>query len=170
MPESMMLAPNETVWFVDEDAVVDYLNPTDDEINAGANISCAIEAGYSLNFTDPDFDTSRSICDTGNPQNPMSDNYEANITFFRSDLVTTTAVYVTAWNLFKLAGVRGYLYRRIGKGFTAPAAAGDFVSVFGVESDHAQDILTDNQGPVRFRQEFLTTGKAHYYINVEASV
>lgn len=160
MAEVKMASPNETVIWVDKAGVVDPYAPTDVELNAGANVSCAIALGYSMNFTDPDFDTSRTICDEGNAQNPTVDNYEVNITFYRSDLVTTTAVFVTAWNLFRDPDVEGYFYRRVGKGYTAPIAVGDLVSMFGVKSDIPQDVIDGNAGVVQFRQEFIRNGDA----------
>lgn len=168
MAEKKMASPNTTLIWVDKGGVADPYAPTDAELNAGANVSCAVAVGYSLNFTDPDMDTSRTICDEGNAQNPTIDNYEANITFFRSDLANVTAVFATAWNLFRDPDVEGYFYRRIGKGYTAPIAAGDLVSMFGLKTDLPQDVIDGNAGVVQFRQEFIRNGDAEPNIVVAA--
>ena len=83
-----MMNPNTTIWWVPEGGFEDPANPTAAEINAGENISCAIVTGFTLNPTDSDTDDTRSICDEGNVANPTWDNYEANLTFFRTTIGT----------------------------------------------------------------------------------
>jgi len=156
-----MMSPNTTIVWVDEDAVVDPLNPTVAELNAGQNISCAIVRGYTLNPTASDTDGTASICDEGNVETPTYDNYEASLTFFyESDDTDTTSVFLIATELFELKGARGYLYRRIGKKSKEPFVAGDTVEGFFVESDNPQTIDGgDSGGPIQLTVPFLQQGQ-----------
>jgi hypothetical protein len=159
MASKKMLSPKTTIWWVPAAGLANYLAPTAAEINAGTNISCAIVTGYTLNPTDSDTDSTKSICDNSNTANPTFDNYEANLTFFRSVIADATGVYYTAFNLFKTEGANGYLVRRIGKDNAAVAAIGDTVSVFGVESDVPTDTESDAGGPIQLGVTFLPQGK-----------
>lgn len=153
-----MMSPNTTIWWVPLAGIANPASPTVAEINAGTNISCAIVTGYTLGATDSDTDDSKSICDDANVLTPTFDNYEANLSFFRSDLVAVTAVYDTAFNLFKVDRVEGYLVSRHGKVSTALAATGDIVSVFRVISDAPQDVEGDGGAPIQFTVPFLPQG------------
>lgn len=159
MASKKMLSPKTTIWWVPLAGLANYLAPTAAEINAGVNISCAIVTGYTLNATDSDVDNTKSICDNSNTSNPTFDNYDANLTFFRSIIADSTGVYVAAFNLFKTEGAAGYLIRRIGKDNAAVAAIGDTVSVFGVESDVPTDTESDAGGPIQLGVPFLPQGK-----------
>lgn len=156
-----LLAPNTTIWWIPTAGLANPAAPTAALINAGTNISCAIVTGYSLNFTDSDTDDTKSICDNANVQTPTNDNYEANLTLFRSDLVVPTALLASVFTLFKKAGAQGYLVRRIGKPNAAAAAIGDVVQVFGVESDLPQVVESDNNGPIQMTVPFIPTGAAY---------
>lgn len=159
MAQQKLLAPNTTIWWVPTAGMANYLAPTVAEINAGSNISCAIVTGYTLNPTDSDTDNTKSICDNSNVANPTFDNYEANLPLFRSIVADSSGVYYVAFNLFKKPGAAGYLVRRIGKNNAAVAAIGDYVSVFGVESDVPTDIESDSGGPIQLSVPFLPQGK-----------
>lgn len=152
-----MMSPNTTIWWVPLAGIVNPMAPTVAEINAGTNISCAIVTGYTLGATASDTDDSKSICDDANVQTPTFDNYEANLTFFRSDLVAATAIYTTAFNLFKVPRVEGYLVSRQGKKSDQVAAAGDYVSVFRVISDSPADVDAEGAA-VQFTVPFLPQG------------
>lgn len=153
-----MMSPNTTIWWIPLAGIVNPLNPTIAEINAGTNISCAIVTGFTLGATDSDTDDSKSICDDSNVQTPTFDNYEANLSFFRSDLVAVTAVYNTAFNLFKTDRVEGYLVSRHGKASTLPLVATDIISLFRVISDAPQDVEGDGGAPIQFTVPFLPQG------------
>lgn len=159
MPSRKMLSPNTTIWWVPTAGVANYLAPTAAEINAGTNLSCAIVTGYTLNATDSDVDNTKSICDNSNTSNPTFDNYDGNLTFFRSIVADSSGVYWAAFNLFKNEGASGYLIRRIGKNNAAVAAIGDTVSVFGFESDVPTDTESNAGGPIQLGVTFLPQGK-----------
>lgn len=167
-----MMNPNTTIWWVPEGGFEDPANPTAAEINAGENLSCAIVTGFTLNPTDSDTDDTRSICDEGNVANPTWDNYEANLTFFRTTIGeaaqegTVDAVMETAFNLFRHKGKLGYLVRRVGKKYHQPAADGDIVSVFKVLSDNPQDIAGGDEGPIQLTVPFLPQGEMHLNVDV----
>ena len=153
-----MMSPNTTIWWVPLAGIANPATPTIAEINAGTNISCAIVTGYTLGATGSDTDDSKSICDDSNVQTPTFDNYEASLTFFRSDLTAVTAIYVTAFNLFKVPRVEGYLVSRHGKKSDQVAAANDIVSVFRVISDSPADVEGDGGSAIQFTVPFLPQG------------
>ena len=159
MPQKMM-SPNTTIVWVPVSGVVDPDNPTATELNAGTNISCAIVRGYTLNPTASDTDTTASICDEGNVDNRTYANYEGNITFFRdANINDNVSVFNKAYALFRRAGARGYLYRRVGKKSTATFVIGDEVEGFLFENDWPQTIDGgDNGGPIQFTVPFLQQG------------
>lgn len=167
--------PNTTIWWVPENGLADPAAPTAAELTAAENISCAIVTGFTLNPTDSDTDDTRSICDEGNVANPTWDNYEANLTFFRTasetpEVGSVDEVMDTAFALFKQKGALGYLVRRIGKKNTVAPAAGDIVSVFKVLSDNPQDIAGGDEGPIQFTVPFLQQGEMHLNVAVAAGV
>ena len=168
-----MMNPPTTIWWVAAGGLEDPANPTADELNAAENISCAIVTGYTLNPTDSSTDDTRSICDEGNVSTPTYDNYEASLTFFRTDVTSpdptgVDAVYQLAFDLFKHKRAEGHLVRRIGKKNNVEAAAGDIVSVFKVMSDNPRDISGGDEGPIQFTVPFLPQGEVHMNVEVDA--
>jgi hypothetical protein len=155
-----MLAPNETIWWVPLAGVAVPALPTKVEINAGTNISCAIVAGGTLNPTDPTMDNSKSICDSANVDNPILDQYEGNLTFFRdANPATGTSVFNIAWALFKTAGAQGYLIRRYGQLSTVVAATGDDIESFKFEADWPKSIDGgETPGPIQWTTKFIPLG------------
>jgi hypothetical protein len=163
-----MLSPKTTIWWVPASGVANYNAITVAEINAGVNISCAIQTGYTLNPTDPDTDDSKSICENSNAQNPTFDNYEASLPIFRGIIGETTGVFYQTYQLFKKPDAKGYLVRRIGKLNTAPVTTADTVSVFGVSSDVPADITSDSGGPIGMTVPFLPTGELNNFYKLLA--
>lgn len=159
MASKKMLAPKTTLVWIPYAGMPNYLAPTAAQINAGTNISCAVQTGYSLNPTDPDTDDTKSICDNSNSENPTFDNYEGSLPIFRGIRAETTGVYSQAYALFKKPDARGYLARRVGKPNTATAAIGDTWSLFGFSTDVPQDIESDAGGPIGMTVPLLPTGE-----------
>ena len=142
------------------EAFADLANPKVLELNnpdLGFNISCAIEDSYTLNQTDSDTDDSMSICDIGNVENPTFINYEASLDGFRDADITANGVYNLFWRLFKAEGVPFVLVKRIGKPNTEAYAVGDYVSLFGVETDNPADLVEDTS-MIRLGARFKPTG------------
>lgn len=160
MAQQKLLAPNVTIWWIDAAGVADPYAITAAEINAGKNISCAIVSGYTLNPTDPNVDNTKSICDSANVDNPTTDQYNGNVTFFRDkNIATVASVYNIAFQLFRYGGAQGYLVRRVGELSSAVAAIGDDVQVFGFESDLPSSIDGgENPPPVQFTVPFIPNG------------
>jgi len=155
-----MLSPKVTVWWLPLAAVANpTVGPVSADMDADAvNISCAIVTGYTLGPTDSDTDDTKSICDSGNVTNFGPGNFEANLTGFREDDVTsTTGVYYLFFNLFKKPDAEGYLIQRIGKLNTAAWASGDVVSWFHVSSDNPADI-DDGSSPYQLTVPFIPQG------------
>ena len=168
-----MLAPNETIWWVDAAAGVTASTMTAAVLNGGnsTNISCAIVEGYTLNTTDPQTDNTRSICDEGNVENPTAEQYEANLTAFRdASLVDNSSVYNKFFNLFSQPDADGWLVRRVGKKSDQAAAANDEVQAFGVSSDYPQSIDGgENAPPIQMTVPFLPTGDVSGFYKIAAS-
>lgn len=161
MPQKM-LNPNTTLWWFPEAALTTPSAPIDtDFATAGViNFSEAIVAGYTLNPTDSDTQSSKSIVDEGSGQSKGAANYQGLISFFReADPATnTTSIYQLAYTTFKLKNVRGFWVRRIGKPNTAAIAEDDLVDVFKFVS-WTPRVETDGKGaPIRFTVPFLAQG------------
>ncbi len=159
MPVKMM-SPNTTLVWVPESAITDPYNPTATALNAGVNFSCAVVRGYTLGPTASDTDTTASICDEGNVENRTYANYEGSITMFRdANRADITSVFNVAWALFRTAGQRGFIYRRVGFKQNVPFAAGHEVEGFLFENDNPQTIDGgDGGGPIQFTVPFLQQG------------
>lgn len=169
MAESKMLAPNVTLWWVPAAGVTDYTAITVAQINAGVNLSCAVVKGYTLNPTDSDTDSTQSVCDSANVDNFTKDNYEGQFSFFRSDLVSNTAVFTSAHTAFKKPDATGFWVERLGKGNAAVAAVGDEVSVYGFTSDWPRVEFTDeNGGPILESVKFLPTAQINQNFTLTA--
>jgi hypothetical protein len=160
MARSKLLEPTTTIWWVPLAGVANPATITKTEINAGANISCAIVTGYTLNGTGANTDNSRTICDVANVDNPTTDQYDGSLTFFRdANPADGTSVYNIAFNLFKTVGAQGYLVRRIGQLSTVTAATADDVEVFQFEADYPKSVDgAENAPPVQFTVKFIPSG------------
>lgn len=165
-----MMSPAETLWFVPKGtAGWDPKTPSAAALTAARNLSCAIVSGYTLNPTDSDTDDTTSICNSSNSADPTFYNYEANMTFFRESEGAdkdATSPEARAFELFKSVDVAGDWVRRVGKMNTAPAAAGDEVDIFSVQSDYSQDVVPDGGGPIQITVPFLAQG----YMNINATL
>lgn len=137
---------------------------TSAEDNMVFDISCATLDDYTLNMTDSDTDDSQSICDIGNVQSPTFQNYEASLDFFRDKSVTDNGVFNLAFDLFKGVDRPFWLIKRIGPDQQDAFAAGDIVSMYGVNTDFPVDIVEDNSN-IRFGARFKPNGSIN--INYE---
>ena len=156
-----MLNPNTTLVVVPEADVPNPLAPTALVLNGATaiNISCAVTRGYTLNPTDSDTDDTASICDTGNVQNRLFDNYEGELTMFRDgNSADGTSVYNMAFTYFLNPDKRFYLYRRVGKKSTIPFVDGDTVEGFLFLNDRTRSVDGGDSGPIQFTVPLLSQG------------
>jgi hypothetical protein len=154
-----MLNPNTTLVIVEESAVANPLAPTAAVLNAGINISCAVTRGYTLNPTDSDTDDTASICDTGNIQNRLFDNYEGEFTLFRdANQADATSIYNSAFDYFKDPDKRFFVYRRTGKKSTVAFATGDTVEGYLFLNDRVRSVDGGDAGPIQFTIPLLSQG------------
>jgi hypothetical protein len=158
-----LLRPNVGIYVAAADAFADWTAPTLAEITAATkvfNISQAVTDNYTLNMTDSDMDNSLSMVDSAQVATPTMFNYEASLDGFRD----ASASADSAYNLFKAkfadaaVGTKYYLIKRIGKAHNAAFATGDLVSIFGVTTDYAMDIIADG-AMIMTGARFLTTGE-----------
>lgn len=159
-----------TLWWI-TDATYNPDAPSAAKLTDAANISCAVEAGYTLGPTASDKDTSSTICDNANSEAFTFYNYEGTLTFFReSNLADTTSDFYKAFNFFKAGTASlqtGYLVKRIGYASTVAAAAGQLVSSYKFIPDNPQD-LDDGTAPIRFTQNFKKQGKMSQFVALVA--
>lgn len=165
-----MMAPNTGLWWFDAGALTTPETPDMDDItpalgssvdgSLGKNLSKAVMAGYTLNPTGSDTQSSQSIVDKGVGQSRGAANYEGNIPFFREDdpSTNTTSVYLEAYKLFKKSGRMGYWMRRVGKAADVPLAVNDIVDIFYFMSWEPRVTTDANGGPIRFVVPYLPQG------------
>ena len=163
-----MMSPNTRIDWYPEGAFANPAEPTEAELNAGTNISCAIVTGHTLNFTDSDTDDSKTICDEGNVQNRGFANYEANISIFRDPLGADPTVFTTARDIFKDGRVAGWLVSRQGYKSSVAYAEDQDVSLYSVLSDYVRTTAADGGGPVQVEIPFMQQGEAYANVPVVA--
>lgn len=168
-----MLNPNTTLWVIDADEVTDIRNIDADDLNTTAlNFSCAVTRGYTLNPTDSDTDDTASICDSGNVENRLYDNYEGEITAFRDgDVLDNTSLFNQVFEYFKEPDRRFYIIRRLGKRNTAPAVDGDELEAFLFTNDNLRSVDGGDDGPIQFTIPLLAQGDmtGYFYLGGSAA-
>jgi hypothetical protein len=173
-----MLRPNVGIYVASSDAFggVDITTstwaPTLAQVTDATkvfNISPAVTDDYTLNMTDSDVDNSLSMTDAAQVNTPTLFNYEATLDGFRDASTSATSVYNKFRDLFATAavGTKYYLIKRIGKTHSAAFAVGDEISVYGVTTDYAHDIVGDGE-MLRYAGRFLTTGEVAVNVAVAA--
>lgn len=166
-----MLNPNTTLIVVPESFVTNGATPSAAILNGAnaINISCAVTRGYTMNPTDSDTDDTASICDTGNVQTRLFDNYEGEVTMFRDgNIADNTSVYNLAFNYFKVVDQRFWVFRRLGKKATVAIATGDIVEGFLFSNDRLRSVDGGDAGPIQFTVPMLPQGNYTGYVAVIA--
>lgn len=165
---------NVTVWAVPVASIADYRSPTAAEINSGVDITEAI-AWENTTFptaTESNDIDDRSLRDAGNATTRGFAQWEVALTLFRpKDLLDTTSDYGKAWQLFKTPRVSYYIVTRVTQaptGQAAPAAAGDWISVFRILTDAQAD---DTEGEDSYKYSFtgLAQGEVKPYTRVKVA-
>jgi hypothetical protein len=166
-----MVSPNEAVWWIPVAGLTTPSAPKATEINAGTRISAALEAGYTLKFSDSSVDNSQTVEDEGVVDTPSLTNYEGKMSFFNDDIGTGTqdapvpsTAFTTVNALFATPYVEGWLVSRYGRKASVAAAAGHIVSVFRFKNEYPRIITGDAEKPIRTEVDFLPQGEA--YANV----
>lgn len=167
-----LLRPNVGIYVAAADAFANWAAPTLTEITNATkvfNISQAITDAYTLNMTDSDVDNSLAIVDNASVSTPTMYNYEASLDGFRDADPEADSAYNLFYDKFAAAavGTKYYLIKRIGKAHNAAFAQGDLVSVYGVTTDYATDIVADG-AMIMTGARFLTTGELAVNVAVAA--
>lgn len=162
-----LIAPNETIWFVRSDATFLPTAPTATALIAdltggspkAIKISGAVARGYTLAAADSDTTDDADIEQGANSETRGAQNYEVDISIFleASPLVNTTSDYLLTEAYLKTKGTSGWLVKRLGYLGTVAAAAGQEVSIFGVEVDNAR-IVNPESGAIQKQIPFSPTG------------
>lgn len=173
-----LLRPNVGIYvatadaFAGADITASSFSPTVAQLTDATkvfDISQAVTDGYTLNMTDSDVDNSLSIVDNASVSTPTMYNYEASIDGFRDADVEADSAYNQFKALFADAavGTKYYLIKRIGKAHTDSFATGDIVSVYGVTTDYAVEMIADG-AMIMIGARFLTTGEVAVNVPVAA--
>jgi len=161
-----LMSPNTRIDWIEDDSY-DPEAPSAALFSDATNISCAIEAGYSLNPTKSDTNNKKSICEDANVETPVRYNYEGNLTFFREgDLADNTSAYARAFAFFGTVRKSGYLVRRTGYRNTVDVEIGHKVDSFKFISDFPQDVIDDDL--IEFSTKFLPQGRMELDVAVVA--
>lgn len=166
-----MLNPNTQLIVILEDDMSDANAPSAAELNGNdaLNISCAVTRGYTLNPTDSDTDDTASICDSGNVQTRLFDNYEGELTMFRDgNSADNTSVFNKAFAFFKEPDVKFWVFRRVGKKSDVDAASSDEYEGFLFMNDRTRSIDGGDSGPIQFTAPLLAQGNYTGYVTATA--
>lgn len=174
MAGTKLLRGHFSVYAFFPEAVDDWTALSAADLNAaisaglGFDISCALtDDSVDINLTDSDTDDSISICDIGNVQTPTFFNYNVTFDSFRNGPASAgpaVAVYELPVNLFSAVDRPFYIVKRIGPAQGTAFAAGQEVSVFGVNTDYPVDVLGDGEN-ILFGSRFKANGQV--YTNAE---
>lgn len=155
-----VLRGNVEIFVAYPEAFADPETPTAAELNDTdfvKIISCAVNDDYTMNPTDSDTDSTQSVCDVAQVDNPTFGNYEVSIDTFRDKDIAATGVYNLARDLFKNSGIPYIVGKRIGKAQGTTFATGDRVSMYSVKTDNPTDI--DASGaPIQLGARFKPQG------------
>lgn len=168
MAGTKLLRGHYSVYAFYPEAITNWAAPTGTALQAavtaglGFDISCALtDDSVSINLTDSDTDDSISICDIGNVATPTFFNYEVSFDSFRNGPVASGAsvpVYELPVNLFSGADRPYYIVTRIGPDQGTALAAGQVVSIYGVNTDFPTDVLGDGEN-ILFGSRFKPSGQ-----------
>lgn len=178
MSEVKLLRGNNTIVVADPEAVKDWAKPTSAELNAFFrfstdednmvyDVSCATVDGYTLGMTDPNTDSTRTICDVSNVETPTEDTYEGSLTFLRDESLTDPGIFNMAYMLFIGPDNRYWVVERIGTPQGEPFAPGQIISMFEFTTDYPVDVITDNT-PIQITASLKATGNLHINYILEA--
>lgn len=174
MAGTKLLRGHFSVYAFFPEASGDWAAPTAAELTAalssglGVDISCALtDDSVTIDLTDSDTDDSISICDIGNVSTPTFFNYEVSFDSFRNGPASAgspVAVYEQPVRLFNAADRPYYIVKRIGPDQGTAFAAGQTVSIFGVNTDYPTDVLGDGEN-ILFGSRFKPNGQVN--VNVD---
>lgn len=167
MAGTKLLRGHVSIYAFFPEAIPNWANPsgaalqTAVDAGLGFDISCSItDESLNVNLTDSDTDDSISICDIGNVSTPTFFNYEVSFDSFRNGPTDPVAVYDLPPRLFSGVDLPFYIVKRIGPAQGAPLAAGQDVSIFGVNTDYPTDVLGDGEN-ILFGSRFKPTGQVY---------
>lgn len=178
MSDVKLLRGNVSVMFADPEAVKDWAKPTVAELNdffkfdtnedgLVYDVSCATVDGYTLGMTDPNTDSTRTICDVSNVETPTDDTYEGSFNFLRDESISDKGVFNMARMLVLGADLRYWVIERIGVPQGTPFAVGQVISMFEFRSDWPVDSIADNS-PLQVATQLKATGNLHTNYILEA--
>lgn len=170
MAGTKLLRGNYSVYAFLPEALDNWAAPVGADLEAalanglGYDISCALaDDSVTINLTDSDTDDSLSICDIGNVSTPTFFNYEVSFDSFRNGPASAgpaVPVYELPVRLFTAPDRAFYIVKRIGPPQGTALAAGQIVSIYGVNTDYPTDILGDGEN-IMFGSRFKASGQVY---------
>lgn len=138
-PEGVVAQGNGAVWFVP--AIADVNAPTVTELNAGWNISCAVD-GFSPGG-DQGTSTDIRYCSTQQFEIPGRQTVTIDAIAYVYDPQEPDNVEMYEYYTELTPGRKGYMVNRLGLPFDTPAAAGQFVNLYPVTLGARNDVAID---------------------------
>lgn len=178
MSDVKLLRGNVSILFADPEAVADWSEPTTAELSdlfaydtnedgMVYDISCAIVDGYTLGMTDPDTDSTRTICDVSNVENPTNDTYEGSFNIIHDESFTDKGVFNLARELVMGPDLTYWVIERIGVPQGTPFEAGQVISMYEFKTDWPIDSVATNT-PIQLTAQLIPTGNLHTNYILEA--
>lgn len=178
MSDVKLLRGNVSVMFADPEAVDTWAAPTSTELNdffrydtnedgMVYDTSCAIVDGYTLGMTDPDTDTTRTICDVSNVETPTNDTYEGSFDFLRDESLFDKGIFNMARELVMGADLTYWVIERVGVPQGTPFAPGQVISMYEFTTDWPIDNVSSNT-PIQVTAQLKATGNLHTNYILEA--
>lgn len=178
MSDVKLLRGNTAIFVAYPEAVKDWAKPTTAELNKlfkydsaeenmVFNISCAVVDGYTLGMTDPETDSTRTICDVGKVENPTNDTYEGSLDTIRDVDVDAKGVYNLARDLTLGPDRRLWFIERVGVAQNVEFAKGQVISMYEFMTDWPDELLEDN-APIKHGIRLKPTGNLHINYKIGA--
>lgn len=108
------------------------------KLTTAANISEFVVSTTNVGATASDTVSEKSITDTANVVIPTIGNYEGTLVLFRDFTASVPSANDVLTKITKVAGVTGWVVRRLGYASTTAAATGQIVSAWKFTTDTPQ--------------------------------
>lgn len=149
------LADGKTKFTILTTEPADPANPTEEELNAGEDLSCKVlGSDFTWGATDSDKVAEKALCDEGNANAIGASNYQAGISLWRFFATAGgfDAIEDAGFDAVKIKGTTLWGYaRKTDKKATEPWAAGDEIYLgLEVTTDNPQT-PSDMSGYIKYR-------------------
>ena len=147
-----------TYWWVAASAITNAAAVSAATLTSTANIYAYVVASTKVGHANSDTISEKSITDVANCVVPVTGNYEGTLVAFRdftAGVPTATDVLTTVAGV---AGVAGWIVRRVGLASTVAAAAAQVVEVYKFMTDNPQHSAGSGEGYIKATIPLLPQG------------